>query len=66
MPSGPQQEDLRIIDAAGREVALLLDRPPVPVARMIRPSAFDVKLAPGSTQVTITTGTTDKLSVGVP
>jgi len=60
--SGPQQEDLRIIDAAGREVALLLDRPPVPVARMVRPSAFDVKLGPGSTQVTITTGTTDKLS----
>jgi hypothetical protein len=60
--AGPMQEDFRIIDAAGREIALLVDRPPIPVARMFRPSAFDVKIADGSTQITITTGTADKLS----
>ena len=58
----PMQEDFRIVDATGREIALLLDRPPVPVAHVVRPSSFDVKVAPGSTQVTIATGTTDKLS----
>ena len=35
--AGPQQADLRILDAAGREVASLLDRPPNPVARTLRP-----------------------------
>jgi hypothetical protein len=60
--AGPQQEDLRVIDSAGREIPLLLDRPPVPVAHMTRPSSFEVRLAAGSTQVTITTGTTEKLS----
>src|ERR1022692_4275679 len=60
--AGPQQEDLRVIDPAGLEIALLLDRPPAPVAHMVRPSSFDVRLAAGSTQVTIATGTTDRLS----
>jgi hypothetical protein len=60
--AGPQQEDLRVIDPAGREIPFLLDRPPAPVARMIRPSSFDVRLAAGSTQVTVATGTTDRLS----
>jgi hypothetical protein len=58
----PMQEDFRIVDATGREIALLLDRPPVPVAHVVRPSSFEVKVAPGSTQVTIATGTTDRLS----
>src|SRR5580692_5123828 len=46
---GPQQEDFRVVDATGREIAILIDRPPVPVARVTRPASFEVKVAPGST-----------------
>ena len=60
--AGQELEDFRIIDPAGHEIALLLDRPPIPVAHTIRPSSFEVTLAPGSTRVTIATGTTDRLS----
>jgi Protein of unknown function (DUF3999) len=55
-------EDLRIVDPAGHEIALLLDHPPVPVAHMIRPSSFEVTLLPGSTRITIATGTSEKFS----
>jgi hypothetical protein len=60
--AGPQQEDLRILDANGREVASLLDRPPIPVAHTVRPVAFDVKLESGATLITLTTGTKDALA----
>lgn len=60
--AGLQQEDLRIIDATGREVASLLDRPPTPVAQTLRPAAFEVKLEAGSTLLTLTTGTKDALA----
>ena len=60
--AGQELEDLRIIDPTGHEIACLIDRPPVPVAHTIRPSSFEVTLAPGSTRVTIETGTTGKLS----
>jgi hypothetical protein len=60
--AAPQQEDLRVVDPAGNETALLVDRPPVPAARLIRPSGFEVKVAPGRTEIIITTGTADKLS----
>lgn len=59
--AGPRQEDLRIIDAAGREIALLLDHPPIPPARLARPAAFDVKLESGATRLTLTTGTKEAL-----
>ena len=42
--AGSQQEDLRVIDPSGRELALLLDRPPVPTAREARASAFDARV----------------------
>ncbi|HMD62139.1 MAG TPA: DUF3999 family protein [Opitutaceae bacterium] len=58
----PDQEDLRITDAAGREIALLLDRPPAQAARVFRPSSVEVKLEAGTTRVTIATGTAEKLS----
>jgi hypothetical protein len=59
---GTRQEDLRVIDSSGRELALLLDRPPVPTAGEFRAASFDVRVAEGSTQLTVTTGTTDKLA----
>ncbi len=60
--AGPQQEDLRVVDPAGNEVALLLDRPPVPQAHTVRPAKFEAKLEPGATRITLTTGTTDALA----
>jgi hypothetical protein len=60
--AAPQQEDLRVIDPAGNETALLVDRPPVPVARVVRPSGFEAKVTPGRTEITMTTGTADKLA----
>jgi hypothetical protein len=55
--AGPQQEDLRVIDRTGREIALLLDRPPAIAARDSEPRSLDVKLAPGATILTLATGT---------
>ena len=60
--AGPQQEDLRIIDVNGHEVASLLDRPPTPVAHTLRPAAFEVKLESGTTLLTLTTGTKNALA----
>jgi hypothetical protein len=60
--AGPGQEDLRVIDASGRELALLLDRPPVPAAAEFRAASFDVRVAEGSTQITVATGTRKKLA----
>jgi len=60
--AGQDLADLRIIDAAGREIAFLCDRPPAPVASVFRPSSFDVTLVPGSTRITIATGKSDKLA----
>jgi hypothetical protein len=60
--AGPQQEDLRVIDPAGREVAYLLDQPPAVAARTIRPADFDVKLEAGATRIVVTTGTSAALS----
>ena len=60
--AGQGQEDLRIIDAAGREIALLLDNPPIPTARRIRPADFDVKLESGATRLMLITGAKDPLA----
>ncbi|HKB57335.1 MAG TPA: DUF3999 family protein [Lacunisphaera sp.] len=60
--AGPRQEDLRVIDAASREIALLLDNPPIPTARRIRPADLDVRLEYGATQIKIITGTKDPLA----
>jgi hypothetical protein len=60
--AAPQQEDLRVVDPAGIETAILVDRPPVPAAQVIRPAGFGVKVGPGTTEITITTGTGDRLS----
>ena len=51
--AGPQQEDFRVIDAAGREVALLLDHPPTPVARTERPASFETRIVDRTTVITI-------------
>lgn len=60
--AGPQQEDLRVIDPTGRELALLLDRPPVPTAREARASAFEDRVEGTNTQITVTTGTREPLT----
>ena len=60
--AGPQQEDLRVTDPSGRELAVLLDRPPAPSARLLRPASFEVKLVDGSTQITVMTGSKDWLA----
>jgi len=61
--AGQELEDFRIIDPAGHEIALLLDSSADPRGAHDSPrSSFEVTLAPGSTRVTIATGTTDRLS----
>jgi len=59
--AGPQQEDLRVVDPSGAETAVLVDRPPVPAARVARPGAFAAKVGPGTTEILVTTGATDRL-----
>ena len=60
--AGPQQEDFRVIDANGREIALLLDRPPASIARTVGPENFEVKLESDATRLLITTGSTASLA----
>ncbi len=60
--AGPQQEDLRVTDPSGRELAVLVDRPRAPSARLLRPASFEVKLVDGSTQITVMTGSKDWLA----
>jgi hypothetical protein len=60
--AAPQQQDLRVLDPAGREVALLLDNPPLPVRRTQRPAAFATRLQDDATVLTLTTGTRAPLS----
>ncbi|MEO6994361.1 MAG: DUF3999 family protein [Lacunisphaera sp.] len=55
--AGPQQEDFRIVDPAGNEVAFLADSPPVPVDRILRPTSFSAKLETDATRLVIATGT---------
>lgn len=59
--AGPEQADLRLLDANGTELAYLLDRPPVPAAQTIRPTSFAAKLESGATVLTLATGTTNAL-----
>jgi hypothetical protein len=55
--------DLRVIDPDGREVPFLMDFPAVASPRRILPAQFEVRqTAPGSTQITIATGTAEKLT----
>lgn len=58
----PGLDDLRLLDPAGRETALLFDQPPVPFARTARPDTFDARLEHGTTVLTLGTGTTDPLA----
>jgi len=60
--AGPRQDDLRVVDATGREIALFLDHPPVLTAHLIHPASFKAKIVGDSTQITIATGTTDRLA----
>jgi hypothetical protein len=55
--AGPQQEDFRIVDPAGNEVAFLADSPPVPIDRVWAPISFSAKLESDATRLTIATGT---------
>lgn len=62
----PNLGDLRLIDPRGRETAYLLDQPPIPVARIVRPTSFESRLVGGVTVLTLATGTSDPLAaVGV-
>ncbi|MCF7687540.1 MAG: DUF3999 domain-containing protein [Cephaloticoccus sp.] len=56
-----QLQDLRVIDPADREVAILLDQPPALVAQTVRPKSFVAKVENGNTVITLTTGTAGEL-----
>lgn len=56
-----EQQDLRITDPDGREVASLLDRPEPPRLRLRRISNPDIRLDGNATIVTFATGTTEPL-----
>lgn len=58
----PDLADLRLLDPAGRETALLPDQPPIPVARTVRPATFGVRLGEGGTVITLATGTDNPLA----
>jgi len=60
--AGPNQEDLRIVDPAGREVASLLECAPLSGPLTLPRVQFEVKLADGTTVITATTQTKDRLS----
>jgi len=60
--AGPRQEDLRVLDPSGNETAILVDRPPAPVARVARPSAFVVTVKGETSEILVTTGTEEGLS----
>ncbi len=55
--AGPQQEDFRIVDPAGNEVAFLADSPPVSIDRVVAPASFSTKLETDATRLIIVTGT---------
>jgi hypothetical protein len=56
------RDDLRILDPAGRETALLIDRPPATPARSVNPASFEVRLQDGLVVMTLGTGTDEPLS----
>lgn len=60
--AGPQQADLRILNPNGIELPYLLDCPPVPAPRIIRPTSFQTRLVGESTVITLTPGTEDALA----
>ena len=60
--AGPTQQDFRIVDDHGREIASLLDDPPRPVAHTATPADFDLRLESGNTVILITTGTREPLA----
>lgn len=61
----PSLADLRVVDAAGQELAYLLDRDLAPrglaAARRLSPKSFDTPSVDGLTQLVIETGTADLL-----
>lgn len=58
----PTLADLRLLDPAGRETALVLDQPPGPVIRTVQPASFVSRLEGGLTVLTLATGTADHLA----
>jgi hypothetical protein len=59
---GAQMEAFRVLGPDGKEIAILADRPPVPTAHVVRPSSFDVKVNGNTTEILITTGTSERLA----
>jgi hypothetical protein len=59
--AAPQLEDVRIIDPAGREQALLIDRPQPPAAEVAGVASFDARVSGAKTQITAATGTRNPL-----
>jgi len=55
-------EAFRVLDPAGNETAILVDRPPVPVAHSVRPSTFEAKVDGGTTEILLVTGTSGKMT----
>jgi hypothetical protein len=58
----PDLADLRLLDPAGRETALVLDRPVAAPARFARPADFDARLEDGRVVLLVGTGTRDALA----
>ena len=55
--AGPQQQDFRVVDPAGNEIAFLADSPAVPIDRVLAPASFSAKLETDATRLVIATGT---------
>ena len=57
----PALEDLRVISPTGVETPFVINWPEVQPVRLVEPEHFDMKLADGVTELTMTTGTTDPI-----
>ena len=60
--AGPSQEDLRVLDASGAELAAWIERPRPPAASLAAPAGFALRLLPSSSQIDIRTGTDARLA----
>jgi hypothetical protein len=58
----PDLADLRVLDPAGRETALVLDQPVATPARWTRPADFEARLEDGRVVLLVATGTRDALA----
>jgi hypothetical protein len=58
----PDLRDLRLLDPAGRELALLLDQPPARAPVTAKPKSFEARLEESDTVLTVATGTNQPIA----